>query len=98
MREVGITNTEKGLETTFDTIIRLSKNCKFKDCTHTTEIGCCIIKAVEKHEVDKASYENFLKIEKEKKHFELSLAEKRKKDKDFGKMVKNYQKNVIGKK
>jgi ribosome biogenesis GTPase len=48
MREVGVTNTEKGLETTFDTIIRLSKNCKFKDCTHTSEIGCSILDAVEK--------------------------------------------------
>lgn len=98
MREVGIANTEKGSETTFDDIARLSKNCKFKDCTHTTEMGCCIIEAVEKSIIDKASYENYLKIEKEKKHFESSLAEKRKKDKDFGKMIKNYKKNVMGKK
>jgi ribosome biogenesis GTPase len=98
MREVGIANTESDWETTFDTIVKLSKNCRFKDCTHTHEIGCRIIEAVEKSEIDKTSYENYLKIEKEKKHFELSLAEKRKKDKDFGKMVKNYQKNVIGNK
>ena len=34
MREVGIADTANGLETTFDRIIRLSPNCKFKDCTH----------------------------------------------------------------
>lgn len=93
MREVGIINTEKGLETTFDTITRLSKNCKFKDCTHTSEIGCSIIEAVKNWEIDKNSYKNYLKIEKEKRHFETSLIKKRKKDKKFGKMLKNYKKN-----
>lgn len=98
MREVGIANTEKGLESTFDTIVRLSKSCKFKNCTHTTEIGCHILEAVKNLEIDKDSYENYLKLEKEEKYFESSLVEKRKKDKDFGKMVKNYKKNISKKK
>ena len=93
MREVGIADSAGGLETTFDRIVRLSKNCKFKDCTHTTEIGCSVIEAVEKGEIDKASYENYLKMEREKIHFELTIAEKRKKDKKFGKMVSNYKKD-----
>ncbi len=93
MREVGIADSAGGLETTFDMIVRLSKNCKFKDCTHTTEIGCSVIEAVEKGEIDKASYENYLKMEREKIHFELTIAEKRKKDKKFGKMVSNYKKD-----
>jgi ribosome biogenesis GTPase len=33
-------------------------------------------------------------MEKEKKHFESSLAERRKKDKEFGKMLKNYKKDL----
>ena len=98
MREVGIADTAKGLETTFDKIVRFSKNCKFKDCTHTIEIGCCVMEAVEKGEIDKASYENYLKMESEKSHFESTIAEKRKKDKDFGKMVKNYKKGINRKK
>ncbi|OGS74270.1 MAG: ribosome small subunit-dependent GTPase A [Flavobacteria bacterium RIFCSPLOWO2_12_FULL_35_11] len=98
MREVGIADTAKGLETTFDRIVRLSKNCKFKDCTHTIEIGCSVMEAVEKGEIDNASYENYLKMESEKSHFEATIAEKRKKDKDFGKMVKNYKKGINRKK
>jgi ribosome biogenesis GTPase len=94
MREVGIADTTRGLETTFDRIIRLSQNCKFKDCTHTIEVGCKVIEAVEKKEIDKASYENYLKMEREKKHFESTLAEKRKRDKDFGKMIKNYKNDL----
>jgi len=92
MREVGIIDSANGLETTFEKIFSLTQNCKFKDCTHTNEIGCAVLEAVEKGELDKSSYGNFLKIEREKSHFESSVVKRRKKDKDFGKMVKNYKK------
>ena len=75
-------------------IIRLSQNCKFKDCTHTNEAGCSVLEAVEKGEIDGASYENYLKMEREKAFFESSVVERRKKDKDFGKMLKNYKKDM----
>ncbi len=39
MREVGIADATVGLEITFDPIIKLSQNCKFKDCTHIQEIA-----------------------------------------------------------
>lgn len=94
MREVGIADTAHGLETTFDNIYSFSQNCKFKDCTHTNEIGCSVLEAVEKGEIDKSSYDSYLKMEREKAHFESSVAERRKKDKDFGKMLKNYKKDM----
>lgn len=94
MREVGIIDTAHGLETTFDAIYRLSQNCRFKDCSHTNEAGCLVLKAVETGEIDKSSYENYLVMEREKVHFELSVAEKRQKDKKFGKMMKNYKKDM----
>jgi len=98
MREVGIVDTAKGLETTFDMIFSLSQECKFKDCMHTSETGCSVLEAVEKGELDEKSYENFLRMEKEKTHFESSVVERRKKDKDFGKMVKNFKKDRSRKK
>jgi ribosome biogenesis GTPase / thiamine phosphate phosphatase len=94
MREVGIANAKTGLEQTFNTIFNLSKDCRYLDCTHTQELGCAVIKAVESGEIDKMFYENFLKLQKEKAYFELSIAEKRKKDKGFGKMLKNYKKDI----
>ena len=94
MREVGIADTSGGLETTFDRIISLSQNCKFKDCTHTNEVGCSVIEAVEQGEIDKKSYENYLKMERENAHFESTIEEKRKKDKEFGKVIKNYKKEM----
>ncbi len=94
MREVGITDSTGGLEITFDTILKLSKNCMFTDCSHTSEKGCSVIEAVEKGELDRSSYENYLKMEREKAHFEATVAERRKKDKAFGKMLKNYKKDI----
>ncbi len=94
MREVGIADSGSGLEITFDKIIDFSRTCKFKDCTHTSEIGCSVLEAVESGEIDQASYENYLKMEREKAHFEATILEKRKKEKAFGKIMKNYKKDM----
>jgi len=93
MREVGIADAARGLAATFDRIFHFSQTCRFKDCSHTRETGCAVLEAVEKGEIDKGAYESYLKMERENAHFESSAAERRKKDKDFGKMVKNYTKN-----
>ncbi|WP_303317448.1 ribosome small subunit-dependent GTPase A [Flavivirga abyssicola] len=92
MREIGITKSSEGLEMTFDDISELSQSCKFKNCTHTREKGCAILNAVENGDIDSDSYTNFQKMEKESAFFESSVEEKRKKDKDFGKMVKHIKK------
>lgn len=94
MREVGIADSASGLEITFDTILDFSKNCKFKDCTHTSEIGCAVLEAIENGELDTASYQNYLNMEREKAHFDSTVAERRKKDKEFGKILKNYKKDI----
>ncbi|WP_421824991.1 GTPase RsgA [Flagellimonas oceanensis] len=91
IREVGIADSVGGLEKTFEKIVELSKHCKFKDCTHTIEIDCAVLKAVESEKIDKSSYENYLKMNREKEHFESTVAEKRQKDKNFGKMVKQFK-------
>ena len=93
MREVGVTQSE-GIEDTFTNIVDLADNCRYDDCTHTTEKGCAVIEAVANGEIDEAAYQNYLKMMKEKAHFEQSVAEKRQKDKAFGKMLKNFKKDM----
>jgi ribosome biogenesis GTPase len=88
MREIGIADSSDGIETTFEIISELSRECKFSDCTHTVEKGCAIQLAIESGEIDEASYENFLKLEREKEHYESTVAERRKKGKALAKMVK----------
>ena len=98
MREVGIVDHEQGLETTFDLIFSLAENCRFNDCTHTSEKGCAVIEALENGNIDSSVYENFKKLQREKSFFETSELDKRKKDKIFGKILKDYlKKDVKGK-
>jgi len=94
MREVGIADSASGLEITFDAIVSLARKCRFKDCTHTNEVGCSVIAAVNTGEIDKSFYENYLRLQRENAHYESTIAEKRKKDKVFGKLLKNYHKDI----
>ncbi len=93
MRELGNISINEGIEKTFDEISVLSKNCKFSDCTHTVENGCAILEALDNGEIDEQRYSNFLKLKKESEYNERSYFEKRKKDKEFGKMVKSVIKH-----
>lgn len=98
MRELAIVDDGSGLETTYDKIFSLAERCRFADCTHTNESGCAVIDAVNSGELDSDSYNNYLKMEKEKAYFDSTTADRRKKDKDFGKMLKNYKKDLKKKK
>jgi ribosome biogenesis GTPase len=101
MREVGITSSNKGLETTFDAIMELANDCQYTNCTHIHEAGCAVIEAVENGEIEESTYFNYLKMEKEKSFFESDLLERKKKDKDLGKIIKDmkkqYKKNNFSK-
>ncbi len=92
MREVGLTDSTHGLATTFDAIAELAEKCKFKDCTHRNEIGCAILEALENGSLEANAYENYQRMQREQEHYEADVIEKRRKDKMFGKLMKNYKK------
>jgi ribosome biogenesis GTPase / thiamine phosphate phosphatase len=93
MRELGITENLEGIETTFETITKLASKCKFIDCSHVMENGCAIVKAKNEGIISGQTYNNYLKMIREQQWFQSTLAEKRKKDKAFGKMVKSILNN-----
>ena len=92
MRELGNFEVDRGLDLTFEGFSSYAAECRFRDCTHTSEEGCAVIAAVKSGEIDEGRYENYLKLRRESEFYEMSYREKRKKDKSFGKMVKNYKK------
>lgn len=94
MRELGVTDNTEGIKITFQEIFDISFKCKFPDCKHINETGCAVIEALNNGSITQESYDNYQKIQKEQKRFQTSVAEKRKKDKEFGKMIKNYYKDV----
>ena len=92
MREVGITDVSDGLEMTFEEILTLAKKCKYRDCTHSAEKGCAILGAIENEKLDPETYDNFMKMQREKLHYESDNKVRKKKEKSLGKMIKSAQK------
>ena len=92
MRELGVLEDGDSISQTFDQIDMLSESCRFADCSHTNEPGCAVLKAIEEGELDASSLKNFKKLQRESKRVESTKAEKRKRDKGFGKMYKEVMK------
>ena len=93
MRELGNFSVSTGLDETFSEIITLSEKCRFSDCTHTGEKGCAVMDAVENGQLSAERHQNYLKLMKESSYDEMSYLEKRKKDKQFGKLIKTVMKH-----
>jgi ribosome biogenesis GTPase len=94
MRELGNIGVSSGLEESFADIWRLSKECRFANCTHTQETGCALLNAVKNGALREDRYQSYLKLLKESEYNELSYVEKRKKDKKFGQFVKATMKQL----
>jgi ribosome biogenesis GTPase len=97
MKELGLTDDEEGLAATFRDINDLAVKCRYPDCLHISEAGCAVLEAVENGIIDRDSYENYIKMLREQERFTTTVAEKHRKDKQFGKMLKNYYKITGGK-
>ena len=93
MRELGLTDSVKGIKQAFREITGLASQCQFNNCTHTVEKGCAVLEALANGIISRNRYENFIKIKKESDFYGMSYAQKRKKDRQKGKLYKNILKN-----
>ncbi len=92
MRELGNIAVETGLQSAFQDIEELSVDCRYQDCSHTQESDCAVLAAVAAGSLSNKRYQNYIKMKKESIFHEMSYLEKKKKDKQFGKMVKSVMK------
>jgi ribosome biogenesis GTPase / thiamine phosphate phosphatase len=88
MRELGLIGVTASIDNSFSDIHELSNRCRFKDCTHTVEVGCAILDAVQSGSLEEARYQDYMKLIKESQFHAMTYVEKRKKDKQFGRMIK----------
>ena len=95
MREFGILGADEGVAGNFAEIEALASQCRFGDCTHRLEPGCAVIEAVSNGELGQEQYDNYLKIRDESTFNQLSYAEKRKKDRDFGRFLKSAKQDIF---
>jgi len=92
MRELGNIGVDTGIDESFSDILKLSKGCRFNDCTHTSEVGCSVQNALQNGDLSESHYQSYLKLMKESEHYQMSYVEKRKKDKKFGQFIKSVMK------
>ena len=94
MREFGLLGASEGIEDSFSDIHELSLDCRFSDCTHGQEPGCAVLNAIEAGDLSEDRYQSYLKLKKETEYHDLTFVAKRKKDKDFGRLIKSVQKHT----
>jgi len=94
MREFGVFGAEDGIDASYSDILALASQCRFRDCTHSNEPGCAVLNALERGEIDAEHYDHFIKLRRESEHHLLSYAEKRKKDREFGRFIKSAKKEL----
>jgi ribosome biogenesis GTPase len=77
------------VNSTFAEITSLAKRCRFTDCGHGNEPGCAVQDAISRGELNPRRLSNYRKLMREQAFNSANLAEKRARDKRFGKMIKS---------
>lgn len=93
MRALRLQDSADGIDAVFDEIIQTAMLCRFKDCQHKSEPGCAVQAAIASEELDSERLTRWRKLQREDLHNSQSIAEARKHDKQFGKMVNKTVKN-----
>jgi ribosome biogenesis GTPase / thiamine phosphate phosphatase len=94
MRELGVIDAGASIDASFSEITELSGQCRFADCTHMVETGCAIRHAVDNGELSEDRYRSYVKLVKESAFHQQSYAERREKDKQFGRMINLAKKQM----
>jgi ribosome biogenesis GTPase len=89
LRELQLTDCDAGVNSTFAEITALAERCRFTDCQHGGEPGCAVQAAVARGELDARRLSSYLKLVREQAFNSATLAEKRARDKRFGKMARS---------
>jgi ribosome biogenesis GTPase len=95
MREFGVTNDgDADGDSLFPAIEEFAGSCKYADCSHMIEgdqggpQGCAVIAALQSGKLDPAVYESYVKLVKEQKRFGIKAEDKKRMNRQFGKMTK----------
>jgi ribosome biogenesis GTPase len=96
MREFGLTFEDgQQADDLFPVIQKFAMNCRYSDCTHANETECGVIDAVNSGQLDPDVFESYLKLVREQRRFSIRIEDKKRINKQFGKLTKeakNYRK------
>ncbi len=94
MREFGLYDPETDIDAVFMEISQLSRLCRFADCTHRSEPGCEVLKALENGLIDKKRYKSFIKLSKEKEHILKTKSAARKDKNEWEKKIAKLSRRI----
>ena len=89
MRELGIVELpETDEEDLFEDVKSLFCECRFSNCSHRTEPGCAVLKAIEDGTLDESRWLSFLKLKDEKEKTEQDKKDKEERENRFKRFSK----------
>jgi ribosome biogenesis GTPase len=83
LRALSLWDADEGLSRAFEDIETLATQCRFSDCSHTVEPGCAVQAAIASGALVSDRLDNYRRLESE-----LDAAERRRRDRAFGKAVR----------
>jgi ribosome biogenesis GTPase len=87
MREFGVTFEDgSSSDDLFPAIQKFASQCRFSDCTHLHELGCAVLDAVNKGELEYELYDSYVKLVKEQRRFQINVEDKKRLGKQAGKI------------
>ncbi|MCF0074359.1 ribosome small subunit-dependent GTPase A [Dyadobacter sp. CY261] len=89
MREFGVTLDSDDQSLNYHPLLAaLAAKCRFHDCTHQHEPGCAVVASVHSGELPREVYNSYLKISREQAHYQTGSVERKRTERQFGKMAK----------
>jgi len=89
MRELQLVDIGGALDDVFAEVAALAEQCRFSDCLHESEPGCAVQSAIENGTLDADRLRRYRKLQSEDRRNSESIAERRSRDKNFGKLIKS---------
>ncbi len=93
MRELQLTDVKTGLDDVFADVVVLARGCRFAGCCHDAEPDCAVLAAIDTGTLDAERLERWRKLAAEEARNTENLAERRARDRAFGKMVKGVMRD-----
>ena len=94
MREMGMWESDEGIEHEFADVLELAAQCRFSDCAHVSEPGCAV-RAAMRHDPDlHRRVESHRKLEREQRRLDARLdsrvrAERHREIRNFSRRLRN---------
>ena len=89
MRELQLVDVGDALDDVFAEVAELAAECRFSDCSHASEPGCAVQAAIDDGSLDSDRLRRYQKLLSEDRRNTETIAERRSRDKNFGKMIKS---------